>query len=112
MMQKRTLTVRFGRAVATVTPTTMEVTLTPLAAAGDAASNVIFGGGPQTKSILLSNDINIITFSLVPSTGAGLTEPMPYRIAWRERFLGRQFSHDFVMPNYDVDLVDLLPGGS
>lgn len=111
-MQKRTLTVRFNRAVAATTPSTVQVTVTPLATTSAVATNITFLGGPQTKTVLLANDTTIVTFSLVPSAVAGLTTPVPYRIAWRESFLGRQTSYDFVMPNHDVDLVDLFPGGS
>jgi hypothetical protein len=111
-IQRRTLTIRFDRAITAAVPNTMEVTLTPLATTSDAASNVTFVGGPQTKIVRLAADVNVVTFSLVPSTAVGLTEPMPYRIAWRERYLGRQTSYDFVMPDRNVDLVDLFPGGS
>jgi hypothetical protein len=110
-MQKRTLTVRFGRAVTAAVPNTMEVTVTPLATASDPASNVTFVGGPQTRTVLLANEVNVVTFSLVPSTAAGLTEPMPYRIAWRDRTGGRQETHDFLMPDHDVEFADLGSGG-
>lgn len=115
-MQKRTLTVRFGRAVTADVPNTMVVTVTPLATASDLLSNVTFVGGPQTRTVLLANEVNVVAFSLVPSTAAGLTEPMPYRIAWRERTGGRQETHDFLMPDHDVEFADLgggsgLPGG-
>ena len=110
-MQKRTLTVRFGRAVTAAVPNTMEVTVTPLATASDPVSNVTFVGGPQTRTVLLANEVNVVTFSLVPSTAAGLTEPMPYRIAWRDRTGGRQETHDFLMPGHDVEFADLGSGG-
>jgi hypothetical protein len=32
---------------------------------------------------------------------------MPYRIAWRERYTGKQFSADFSMPNADTNFADL-----
>jgi hypothetical protein len=110
-MQKRTLTVRFGRAVTADVPNTMVVTVTPLATASDLLSNVTFVGGPQTRTVLLANEVNVVSFSLVPSTAAGLTEPMPYRIAWRERTGGRQETHDFLMPDHDVEFADLGGGG-
>jgi hypothetical protein len=106
-MQKRTLTVRFGRAVTADTPNTMEVTVIPLAAPTDSNSNVTFVGGPQTKNILLANTTNIVTFSLVPSTAAGLNVPVPYRIAWRERLTGRQETYEFMMPDRDAEFASL-----
>lgn len=111
-IQKRTLTIRFDRAVTADVPNTMEVTVLPLVTASDAPSNVTFVGGPQTKIVRLAADVNIVTFSLVPSTVVGLTQSIAYRIAWRERYLGRQFTYDFLMPDRNVDLVDLFPGGS
>ena len=41
-MQKRTLTVRFNRAVAATTPSTVQVTVTPLATTSAVADNITF----------------------------------------------------------------------
>lgn len=106
-MQKRTLTVTFERAVYAGIPNTMEITVTPLTTPYNGAANTVLVGGGQTRVLLLANDTNTITFSLVPSNHADLSKPMPYRIAWRERYTGSQFSADFSMPNADTNFADL-----
>jgi len=106
-IQKRTLTVRFGRSENANTPNTVEVTVMALATVSDTVSNVTFIGGPQTQVVLLANDTNTVTFSLVPSDAAGMTEPIKYRIAWRERFIGRQYTYDFYMPDANSEFADL-----
>lgn len=34
------------------------------------------------------------------------------RIAWREKYMGRQYTQDFVMPDYDCDYDDLQDLGN
>jgi hypothetical protein len=106
-VQKRTLTVSFERAVYAGVPNTIEITLTPLAVPTNPVSNTVLVGGPQTRVLLLANDINTITFSLVPSNHPDLSAPLPYRIAWRERYMGTQHRVDFLMPNADTNFADL-----
>lgn len=106
-MQKRTLTVSFERAVYADTPNMMEVSITPLTTPYNGAANTVLAGGAQTKLLLLADGVNSVTFSLVPSDHDDLSKPMPYRIAWRERYTGRQFSADFSMPDADTNFADL-----
>lgn len=104
---RRTLTVTFERAVSAAVPNTMEVTVTPLVTTVNAAANTVLAGGPQTRQVLLANDTTTTTFSLVPSQHADLDEVIVYRIAWRERHVGHQFSADFTMPDADTNFADL-----
>lgn len=106
-MQRRTLTVGFERAVYAGIPNTMEVTLTPLVTTVNPVANTVLVGGPQTQVVLLANEITTIAFSLVPSNHPDLDEAIVYRIAWRERYTGHQFSADFTMPDTDTAFADL-----
>ena len=106
-MQKRTLTVSFERAVTAATPNTIEVTLTPLVTTTNPVANTVLAGGPQTRVVLLANAVTSTTFSLVPSNHADLDETIVYRIAWRERYAGSQYSADFTMPDADTNYADL-----
>lgn len=110
-MQKRTLTVSFERAVTAATPNTVEVTLTPLVTTVNPVANTVIGGGPQTRVVLLANAVTTTTFSLVPSDHGDLDESIVYRIAWRERYTGHQFSADFTMPDADTNFADLASLG-
>ena len=106
-MQKRTLTVSFERAVTAGTPNTIEVTLIPLVTTSNPVSNTILISGPQNRVVLLANDVTTTTFSLVPSDHADLDEPIVYRIAWREKYTGSQYTADFTMPDADTNYADL-----
>lgn len=106
-MQKRTLTVSFERAVQAGIPNTVEVTLTPLVTTTNSTDGTVVAGGPQTQVVLLANDTTTIAFSLVPSDHAALDESIVYRIAWRERHLGHQYTADFTMPDADTNFADL-----
>lgn len=111
-MQKRTLTLTFERAVTAATPNTMEITLTPLVTTTNPVANTVIAGGPQTRVVLLANDTTTTTtFSLVPSNHADLDETIVYRIAWRERYAGHQYSADFTMPDADTNYADLASQG-
>jgi hypothetical protein len=105
--QKRQLTVNFDRSVQAGVPQVMEVAVNPLAEPSSPGGNVTLVGGPQTQDVLLANDVNTAIFMLVPTDYPGLTERVPYRIAWRERYMGKQETHDFVMPDFDCDFDDL-----
>jgi hypothetical protein len=110
-MQKRTLTVSFERAVSAGTPNTVEVTVTPLTTTTNSTANTVIGGGPQTRIVLLANDTTTVTFSLVPSEHTDLDEVITYRIAWRERYVGSQYTADFTMPDADTNYADLAGQG-
>lgn len=110
-MQRRTLTVGFERAVYAGIPNTMEVTVTPLITTTNPTANTVLVGGPQTQVILVSNETATVAFSLVPSNHADLDDAIVYRIAWRERYTGHQFSADFTMPDADTNFADLASLG-
>jgi hypothetical protein len=106
-MQKRTLTLSFERSVTAATPNTIEVTVIPLVTTTNPVSNTILISGPQTRVLLLANSITTTTFSLVPSNHVDLDESIVYRIAWRERYTGSQYTADFTMPDADTNYADL-----
>lgn len=110
-MQKRTLTVTFERAVTAATPATMEVTVTPLVTTTNPVANTVLTGGPQTRVVLLANATTTTTFSLVPSNHPDLDDTITYRIGWRERYTGHQYSADFTMPDADTNFADLASLG-
>lgn len=106
-LPRRTLTVSFQRSITAGTPNTMEVSVAPLAEPSSPGSDVTLVGGTQTQVVLLGNEVTPVEFDLVPSDAPGLAGRLLYRIAWRERYLGRQFVRDFVMPDADVSFSDL-----
>jgi hypothetical protein len=109
---KRTLTFHFPRSVTATKqlPQTLEVVIVPLSdpSAPDQGTYV---GGLQKQNVLLDDDDNVISFSLVPSNSPQLLAPVNYRAAWREgSVLGRTFTYDFAMPDSDIrfdELADL-----
>ena len=90
----------------------MEVVILPLAEPSSPNSNVTLVGGPQTQSVVLNQDANPVTFRLVPTDHPDLTERVLYRAAWREKYLGRQYVTDFVMPDFDCNFDDLTNLGN
>lgn len=106
-LPRRTLTVSFQRSITAGVPAAMEVSVAPLAEPSSPSDDVTLVGGSQTQVVLLDNEVNPVTFDLVPSDAPGLSGRLLYRIAWRERYLGRQFVRDFVMPDTDVNFADL-----
>lgn len=106
-LNRRTLTISFERSVSSGVPSTMEVAVVPLAEPGSPESDVTLVGGTQIQTVLLNNQTNVVRFSLVPTDHPNLTQRVLYRIGWREKFLGRQYTHDFVMPDSDVNFRDL-----
>lgn len=106
-MQKRALTINFQRSVTAGTPSVMEVAVSPLSEPNAPANDATLVGGTQVQSILLSNENNPVVFDLVPTDHPDLTERVTYRVAWREKYMGRQFTKDFVMPDFDVAFDDL-----
>lgn len=85
----------------------MEVAVAPLSEPSAPHQDVTLVGGTQVQSILLDNEVNPAIFLLVPTDHPDLTERVTYRIAWREKYMGRQFTNDFVMPDFDVNYDDL-----
>ena len=106
-MHTRTLTINFQRSITAGVPNTMEVAIAPLNDPGAPASNALLVGGTQVQTVVLSNEVNTITFDLVPTDLPELTSRVTYRAAWRERYMGRQYTQDFVMPDFDVVFADL-----
>lgn len=106
-MQTRALTVRFQRAVSgDGPPVIMEVAVNPLATPSSPSQDVTLIGR-DSRDVLLADAVTEVVFHLVPTDHPDLTERVPYRIAWREKYMGRQFTSDFVMPDFDVDFDDL-----
>lgn len=106
-LPRRTLTINFERSITAGVPNTMEVSISPLAEPSAPGENVTLVGGTQTRVVLLGDEVTPVSFDLVPSDNPGLSGRVLYRIAWRERYLGRQFVKDFVMPDFDVAFADL-----
>lgn len=105
-LNKRALRVNFSRAVTgDGPPVVMEVAVNPLSvpSAPDLNATLITR---ETQDVLLDDNATV-TFMLVPTDHPDLTERVTYRIAWREKYLGRVFAQDFVMPDFDVDFDDL-----
>lgn len=106
-MQKRTLTINFERSVTGGVPNTIEVAIAPLSEPNAPSQNVTLVGGTQTQIIVCDNEVNPAVFELVPTDAPELTGRILYRIAWRQRYLGRQYVKDFVMPDFDCNFDDL-----
>lgn len=104
---RRTLTVNFERSITAGVPNTMEIVVIPLSEPGAPELDISLVGGPQSQTLVLSNQSNPVTFQLVPTDSPSLDQRVLYRIAWRERFIGRQYTHDFVMPDTNVNFADL-----
>jgi len=105
-VQKRALTVNFQRAVSgDGPPVVMEVAVNPLASpsAPNLDATLVTR---ETQDVLLAEDASVV-FYLVPTDHPDLDQRVPYRIAWREKYMGRLFTQDFVMPDFDVDFDDL-----
>lgn len=111
-MQKRTLTINFERSVTSGIANTIEVAIAPLSEPNAPSDNATLVGGTQTQVIVCDNEINPAVFELVPSDSPQLSQRILYRIAWRQRYLGRQYVKDFVMPDADVNFADLDDLGS
>lgn len=106
-MHTRTLTINFQRSITAGVPNTMEVAIAPLNDPGAPSSNALLVGGTQVQTIVLANEVNTVTFNLVPTDLPELTSRVTYRAAWRERYMGRQYTQDFVMPDFNVVFADL-----
>jgi tryptophanyl-tRNA synthetase len=107
-VQKRQLTLNFEKSVSEGgTAQVIEVAITPLTEPNNPTDNTILVGGAQVQEVVLNNTVNSIHFMLVPTDLPDLDQRVPYRIAWREKYMGRQFTKDFVMPDFDVNFADL-----
>jgi len=105
-LQTYTLTFNFDRAVTwyngSQVPEEMEVTVIPLANPSFPGMGT-YVGGLQSQTVLLTNSTNTVTFNLVPSNAAGLSQPVNYRAEWRQGGItGRIFSEVFAMPSQNV----------
>lgn len=105
---KRTLTIKFERSVSSDgTPDTLEVVLSPVLSAASASSDSLLVGSRQTKTVSLERNVTV-TFEVLPSYTPGLSQPAVYRLAWRQKFMGRVENYDFSMPDRDVSFHDLF----
>lgn len=111
---KKTLSVRFERAISSATnkPVTMEVVLTPLNGANAPDLDATYLAEKQVKKVRLANAMNVVTFDLIPTFMPGLDQPIYYRIAWRKDVMSNITQTDFSMPNQDVDYDDLANLGN
>lgn len=105
------LTFQFPRSVAwsndQQVPQDMEVAVIPLASPSFPNMGT-FVGGVQSQTVTLSDTTNSVSFELVPTYAAGLTEPVLYRAEWREGGVtGRTFSKEFSMPSQDCTFDEL-----
>jgi len=106
----RRLTVNFARSVNTTTqiPVTMQVVLTPLAPTTSVLAGGTFVEAPVAREVVLSATVNSVVFRLVPTDLPGLSQRVPYRIAWRSGGVtGRTFTYDFAMPDADLSFEQL-----
>ena len=111
-MVKRRLTINFQRSIKAGKPQVMEVAIAPLGNPSSPNNDATLVGGTQSQDVLLWNDNNPVVFDLVPTDSPDLTDRLLYRIAWREKFMGRQFTQDFTMPDFDCEFDDLQNLGS
>lgn len=111
----RELTVNFARSVTKAlspelapTPLTLQVVLTALSTPTSVVAGSTFVEAPVAREVVLADVTNPVTFRLVPSDLAGLTERVLYRIAWRSGGVtGRTFTYDFAMPDADLTFEQL-----
>lgn len=108
---KRTLTIHFHRAVGDSRQEILEVVVTPLASANHPENDQTILGLKQVRKVLLHDPVTTVEFQLTPTYEIGLDRPIFYRIAWRRGSFGRIESHEFAMPNRDVDYDDLFDLG-
>ena len=108
---KRTLTIHFHRAITDPKQETLEVVVTPLSSANHPQRDQTILGLKQTRKVTLREPVTVVSFELTPSYQIGLDQPILYRIAWRRGSFGRIESHEFAMPDQNVDFDDLLDLG-
>lgn len=109
---KRALTVRFERSVSgDGTPDTLEIVLTPLISSVATTDDSVLVGGRQSRKIVLDT-MATVRFDVIPSYSTELSDPVHYRLSWRNKYMGKITSQDFIMPNQDVRFEDLGNLGS
>lgn len=109
----RRLTVNFARSVSfpDQTPAVMQVLVYPLAQPSSSAAGATFVSPHGTQEVVLAHPNNPVTFELIPSHLAGLSEELIYRIQWRAGVTGRTYTFDFAMPDQDINFEDLADLG-
>lgn len=105
-LQTYALTFQFSRSVVWYNdqqvPELLEVVVIPLANPSFPDEGT-YVGGLQTQSVLLTDATNSVSFNLVPSYAAGLSEPVLYRAEWRSGGVtGRTFTQEFAMPSQNA----------
>jgi hypothetical protein len=111
-IDKRALTVNFQRSVTgDGPPTVMEVAVNPLATPDSPNLDATLVGR-ETQDVILGDGVTSVVFMLVPTDHPDLSVRVPYRIAWREKYMGRMYTSDFVMPDFDTDFDDLHSAGN
>lgn len=108
---KRQLTIHFHKAVTDPKQETLEVVVTPLTSANHPENDQTILGLKQVRKVTLVEPVTTVVFELTPTYEVGLDRPIMYRIAWRRGSFGRIESHEFAMPNQDVDYDDLFDLG-
>lgn len=108
----RALTFNFGKSVSTVTGRAdiLDISIIPLNSASSGAAGATFAGGLKTLQIALTAASNPAIFHLIPSFAPGLTEPIKYRVLWREGLTARTYTYDFSMPDADLTWEALVAG--
>ncbi|WP_065286704.1 hypothetical protein [Mycolicibacter kumamotonensis] len=110
----RNLTIPFARSVTfpDQAPITLEVVVIAVGSPSSPIAGATFVQPAGVQKVLLAQDTTV-TFQLIPSHLAGLTEPVTYRIEWREGGItGRTVHYDFAMPDQDVNFYDLTDLGN
>ena len=105
---KRTLTIHFEKAVTSPKLETLEVVVTPLNSANHPENDQTILGLKQTRKVTLVDPVTTVSFELTPTYQVGLDRPILYRIAWRRGSFGPVESHEFAMPDQNVDFDDLF----
>lgn len=107
---RRTLTVRLQRPATSLTdssPVEYEVAVIPLATPSSSDGDATLLTKPDVRTVLVGTGVATVTFELIPTDNPTLSERLTYRLAYREKYMGRVITKDFVMPDFDVDFDDL-----
>ena len=109
-MLRRTLTLRLQRPATSLTDSRAveyEVAVIPLTSPSSSDGDATLVSKPDVRTVLVGTGVTVVTFELVPSDQPSLSERMPYRLSYREKYMGRVFTKDFTMPDFDVEFDDL-----
>ena len=109
-MIKKQLTVKLMRSVTAVSrkPENVEVTIV-VVNGGDAAYDSTIAKFSETQKVRLIEPTTNVVFDLVPSDS--VSPPILYRIGWRRGVSGKLVTHDFYMPNQDIEFDDIKTQG-